>query len=106
MKTLEELKTAINEQVNKEKQHLLQEIESNSFSVNMGYDGEEISVEESVKNGIFGEDDLVEQFVENNRDYALEDLRDLQHQAINSISDVIETNEKERLLVGMKPPIN
>jgi len=96
METLEEFKTAINEQVNKEKQHLLQEIESNGFSVIIGYDGEEISVEESVKNVIFGEDDLAEQFVEQNSEYALEDLRDLQIEAINSISDVIEANEQAR----------
>ena len=101
MKTLEELKTAINEQINREAKVLLNQIKDGHFSVNSDRYGAEISVLQSVEQSVFEDNDLVEQFHSENSEYGLEDLRDIQHQAINSISDVIEANEVARSDAGM-----
>jgi len=90
MKTLEELKTAINEQVKEIESGLLKKIEDKNVTVPLDCYGDEQSVRDHVRDVVFSENDLVEQFIEQRPHSVLEDLRDIQHQAIFSIEETIE----------------
>ena len=61
--------------------------------------GKELSVYEIVELQFFQENDLVEAFLDENdpnQEYALEELRDLQHASVINLAEVIEKNQELR----------
>jgi hypothetical protein len=87
------LKAEIISQQNNIRNILTEEMKRDSYQTIEDGQGNELSVEEIVELQFFQEDDLVETFVADNEEYSLEELRDMQHDAIANLSDIIEENQ-------------
>lgn len=101
MNNINELKAALESQSNKIRAILEEEISSNkSYQIIEDSQGNELDVSEIVELQFFQENDLVQEFLNENdpeeKDFALEELRDLQHSEIMGLEDVIEKNQQFR----------
>ena len=100
MKTLNDLKEALREQEQEIRDILLSEIKTGNKYQIIEKNGEELNVYEIVELQFFQENDLVAAFLDENdsdqNEYALEELRDLQHDSVINLADIIEQNQDFR----------
>lgn len=100
MKTLNDLKNAIKEQELSIREILLSEIENGDKYQIIEQHGKELSVYQIVELQFFQEKDLVENFLNENDpeqdEYSLEELRDIQHESVMNLADIIDRNQNFR----------
>jgi len=90
MKTIKDLKQAVNAQVKEIEASLLKQIKDEKIAVPHDCYGDEQSVSDYVQDVVFSENDLVEQFIEQYPNSDREELREIQHEAILVIDETIE----------------
>ena len=88
----------MNAQVKEIEASLLKQIKDKKIAVPLNCHGDEQSVSDHVQDIVFSENDLVDQFIEQYPDSDLEELREIQRQAIFDIDETVEQHQKALLI--------